>query len=478
MIPMSHRSRAARLSLARGAALLLGLGMLGGCAAFSQDGGLDRVSAITRARMAVSAQPIRTVEAAAAVKEEVKRLLAQPLSVDGAVKIAVLNNRGLQAALAELGVAEADLVQAGRLHNPGFAFARLSGGGEREYERQFIFDLMGLLTLSTRGEIERRRFEATQLRVANAILDLAQRTRQAYFAAVASQETVVAQEKTNQATQAAAELAARMAEVGNFSRQRQQREQLMHAEASADLARARQNAASERERLTRLLGLSAAARHFTLPGRLPELPAAPLAEKDLLQKALDSRLDLAVAKHEIVGLAKNLGLTRATRFINVLETSYLNNTGSHPMRGYEIELSLPIFDMGQARSAKAEALYSQALHRVAELGVNAESEVRDAYLAYRTAYDLAHHYDDEIVPLSQRIAEESLLRYNGMLIGIWDLLADTRRQLASVNAAIQAKKDFWLAESNLQMAMNGGGAGGVRLSAGMAALAVDAGAGH
>ena len=469
-----------RIPDARLPAALLILGLLGGCASFSPDGGLDKVSALTQERMAVTPRPIRTDRDATQVADEVKRLLAEPLNADSAVKIAILNNRGLQADLAGLGIAEADVVQAGRLRNPVMSFGRTEGGGVREYERKFLFDLMGLLTLSTRSEIERRRFEVAQTRVANATLDLAQSTRQAFFSAVAAQEAAKYQEEAMTATQAGAELAKRMADVGNFSRLRQQREQLLYAESTAELARTRQNATRERERLTRLLGLSGVQRHFTLPKRLPDLPANPIPEGNVVQQAMDSRLDMRMAKTEITGLAKSLGLTRSTRFVNVLEASYLNNnaTGEPHQRGYEIELSLPICDWGQARTAKAESLYTQAMHRVAEMVVNAESEVRDAYGAYRTAHDLARHYQDEIVPLRKRISEENLLRYNGMLIGVWDLLADARQQVAGVNAAIQAKKDFWLAESNLQMALNGSGAGSVGMTGAGAAMTAEAGGGH
>jgi hypothetical protein len=165
-----------------------------------------------------------------------------------------------------------------------------------------------------------------------------------------------------------------------------------------------------------------------------------MEEKAVLQRAMDGRLDLDVAKRELDGLAKSLGLVKATRFVNVLEVSYLNNnvSGQPHARGYEIELSLPIFDWGGARTIKAEALYTQAMHRVAELAVNAESEVRDAYAGYRATHELAASYRDEIVPLRKSLSEEALLRYNGMLIGVWDLLADTRSQVAAVNAAIQA----------------------------------------
>lgn len=97
----------------------------------------------------------------------------------------------------------------------------------------------------------------------------------------------------------------------------------------------------------------------------------------------------------------------------------------------------------------------QAVERAAEAAVNARSEVREAYNYYRTTYDIARHYRDEIVPLNKRIADENLFRYNGMLIGVFELLADARAQIASVNSYIESLRDFWIAQSDLQMALIG-----------------------
>jgi outer membrane protein TolC len=156
--------------------------------------------------------------------------------------------------------------------------------------------------------------------------------------------------------------------------------------------------------------------------------------------------------------AKSLGLTKATGFINVLHAGYANTseTGEARKNGYEIELELPLFDFGTTRVTRAESLYRQAMQRTAEVAVNARSQVREAYSAYRTSYDIAKHYREEIVPLRKKIAEENLLRYNGMLIGIFELLADARDQVASVTASVEATRDFWLAETNLRTALTSG----------------------
>jgi len=141
----------------------------------------------------------------------------------------------------------------------------------------------------------------------------------------------------------------------------------------------------------------------------------------------------------------------------VLEAGYANKsqTGEPRKNGYEIELELPLFDFGSTRAARAEATYMQAVHRTAEVAVNARSEVRESYSAYRSAYELARHYRDEVVPLRKRISDENMLRYNGMLASVFELLADARDQVGSVTAAIEALRDHWVAETNLRSVLTG-----------------------
>jgi outer membrane protein TolC len=433
--------------------------VLGGCATFSQDGGLDAVSGLTRERTGQTVQRTSSVEAEASVQSKLKQLLANPLTPDSAVEIALLNNKGLQASFAELGVAEADLVHAGRMRNPGFSFGRLRGGDDVEIDRSIMFDLVGLLTMPIRTGIEQRRFEQAKLQAAAQAVQLAADTRRAYFNAISAAQTAQYMEQVQDAAEAGAELARRMARIGNWSKLDQAREQAFYAEATAQVARARHNAVAAREQLTRLLGVWGQDAAFKLPERLPDLPKAPDDDANVESLAIAQRLDIQMAKRDTEATANALGLSRATRFINVLEAGYANKnqTGLPRQNGYTISLELPLFDWGDARTAKAEALYMQSVHRTADVAVRARSEVREAYSAYRTSYDVAKHYRDEVVPLRKKISDEVLLRYNGMLTGVFELLADARDQVNSVNAAIEAQRDFWIAETNLQSAINGNG---------------------
>ena len=435
----------------------LALFVLGGCATVSNDAGFGPVEQTAKDRLGKDVKWARSDADRDATDKRVAKLLEQPLSADDAVQIALLNNKGLQASFSELGISEADRVQAGRLPNPGFSFGRLTQGSSVEIDRSIQFNLARLLMLPTINQIESRRFEQTRGAVALSVLSLASETRKAYYLAVAADETGRYMLQVQTAAEAGAELARRQTQAGNWNKLQQAREQSFYADAALNQARSQLVITVARERLTRLMGLWGQQTQFRLPERLPDLPKAPNDLPDIEQTAMAQRMDVQAAKLGTEQVAKNLGLTRATRFINVLEAGAVRNSynDAPTQRGYTISVELPLFDWGSARVAKAEAVYMQAVNRTAETAVNARSQVRGAYANYQTSYDIARHFRDEIVPLQRRISEENQLRYNGMLIGVFELLADARSQITSVNGYIEALRDFWLAQADLDMALIG-----------------------
>jgi outer membrane protein TolC len=310
------------------------------------------------------------------------------------------------------------------------------------------------------------------------MLALAADTRKAWVAAVAAEQSVRYMGQVREAADASAELARRMARAGNWNKLQQAREQGFYADAALGLARAERLRDATRERLTRLMGLWGERAQFRLPERLPDLPEAPLDMPDVERRAIAQRLDVQAARLGVEQTAKNLGLTRATRFVDVLELGAVRNSSNEAptQRGWEVSFELPLFDWSGARIARAEAIYMQSLNRAAAIAIDARSEVREAYRAYRSTFDIARHQRDEIVPIRQRIAEENLLRYNGMLIGVFELLADARAQVASVNGYIDALRDFWVAQADLDLAMVG--KPGLAMPAAGAAPPVAAGGGH
>ncbi|MEP6874861.1 MAG: TolC family protein, partial [Burkholderiales bacterium] len=348
---------------------------LAGCASFSQDGGFAAVEQLTKERVGQTPTYQRTIGQADSARACVADLLKQPLTAGSAVEIALLNNRDLQASYAELGIAESDLVRAGRLANPSFSFGRLSGGGAVEIDRAVLFDVLGLFTMPLARQVEQRRFEQTQLQAAYDTVGVAGEARKAFFEAVTAQQLVGYFGQVKEAADASNELARRMAAAGNFNKLAQMREQSFYADATAQLARARHQAVASRERLTRVLALGEDQLAFKLPERLPDLPKSPAEPKDAEQTAMDKRLDVLMARRATESTATSLGLTKTTRFINVLHAGYQNqsNTGETRKNGYEVELELPLFDFGSARVARAEATYMQSVNRTAQVAINARS---------------------------------------------------------------------------------------------------------
>ena len=431
--------------------------VLAGCTSLSEDGRFSAVEQAVKERTGAETKWTRSDDEANTVRGRVKELLARPLGPTEAVQIALLNNPGLQAGYAEVGIAEADLVQASRWRGPTFSYARLRRGGETEIDRGVFFDVLGLLTIPLSTRASESRLQATQNRAAAQALRLALDTRKAWFQAVAAQEGARYMAQVKESAETSAELARRMAAAGNFPKLTHAREQAFYAETTAQLARTRHNATAARERLARLMGLWGEELAFELPERLPDLPKSVREGGDLEARAIAQRLDVQGARQDADSLAQALGLTKVTRFVSLLEVGVLSNseTGQPRQRGWEVEVGLPIFDFGGARVARAERLYMQAANRTVEAAIEARSEVREAYSSYRTSFDVAKHYRDEIVPLRRRISEEVLLRYNGMLMSVFELLADSREQLAAVNGYIESLRDFWIAESDLQMALTG-----------------------
>lgn len=449
-----------------------GTALLGGCAGFSTDAGMGAIQNATYADIGKDVTKIGDDQTALTAKARVDQLLRKPLTADAAVQVALLNNRGLQAAFNELGMAEAQMVAASLPPNPRFGISKLSGRFEVEIERQIVGSLLALATLPARAEIARDRFQTAQMRAAEAVLKLAADTRRQYYRAAAANAQVTFYQEAKASADAASELLKRLGESGGVNKIDQAREFAFEAELSVQLAQARQQQRQERERLIRQLGLWGDDLTFRV-GSLPPLPRLQ-SVKAIEAETLRKRVDLRIARAELDTLAKSLGLTQATRFVNDIDllgrrtydrSRSVNDHGhvereSSRSRTLELEIDIPIYDFGQSKVALAEQTYMQAANRLAEKAVNIRSEAREAYTAYRAHYDITRQYQTNVLPLRRIIQEQSLLQYSGMLNDVTDLIADARSRILSNVAAINARRDFWIAHTDFKHALIGGGSGG------------------
>ncbi len=478
------RPPVARSGFRAAAAILFSSLLLSGCATFSPDAGMGVVAGVAGETIKKDVISIKTQEDAQRADLAVKDLLKRTLTVDDAVQIALLSNRGLQASYNELALAEADLLADSLPPNPTFSISRISGSGAVEIERRVAGDILALATLPFRTEIARQRFQKAQLRAAEETLRTAADVRRTYYRAVAANELVGLLTDAKSTAEATARLAGKLGETGSLNKLDQAREQVFYAETTADLATMRQEATTSRERLIRLLGLWDGDIGIKLPQRLPALPRRPLSLPGIEVDAVTHRIDLQIARIELASLAKSLNLTQASRFVTMLDVAGIDRKTRDPEgapfreRGFDIQFQIPIYDGGEIQIRQAAETYNQSFNLLTERAVNVRSEARDAFRVYRSTYDIAGHYQREVLPLRKIISEEMQLRFSSMQVDVFALLTEARQRIAALRAGIEAKRDFWLAQSDLQTAVNGGGGGEAQSQFKPSATAQASGGGH
>jgi outer membrane protein TolC len=438
------------------------LAVLTGCASVNIDQSIDRANTETKSVSGAPAHLLRTVEAKTARDRQVAELLKSPLSQQAAVQLAIINSPALQTMLAERWGDMAQAAQGGRISNPMLSLERVRFLDELEFGRILAFGLLDLLTLPQRNKIATARIAQAELQMTADVVTLVTQVRMAWVAAVAANESAMYSQLVYESAQASAELAKRMQSVGNFNRLQRVRQQAFYADASLQLLSSQQAATAARESLIRLLGLKdSQINALVLPERLPDSPKTFLTP-DAVSKALSNqRLDVRMAQSQLDAASKSQGLTLLTSLTDIelgVRRDTVKDTvegTSNPRKGYEIAIRLPIFDWGDAQRASMNAMTLAAANRLEATLTSAGSDLRESYAAYRTAYDASRQYRDEVLPLSKVIGDENGLRYNGMFIGVFELLADHRTQINTVKAAIAAQQQFWQADAALQATLLG-----------------------
>ena len=436
--------------------------VLAGCASVDIDQAIAQTNRATQDFTQGQLMLGRTAPQRLARQQLAEQLIAKPLSMDDAVQLGLANSPAVQSLLAQGWADMAAADQAGRIANPVFTFERIRFQDELELGRLLSIGLLDLLTWPQRQAVSRNQVAQANVQLSARVVEQVSGIRQAWVRAVTARQLLRYAEQVNQAAQASAELARRMQQAGNFTKLQRARQHLFYADAAAQLASARHAATAAREELVRELGLDdAQAALLRLPERLPELPQEPRAAVDVGAAALQQRLDVQLARLQLDIAGKAQGLELLNSLVDVelggrRDTVFDNAAGERTHRkGYELAIRLPVFDWGGAQRAAMNAASLAAANRHDGVVRAATSHVRESYSAYRTAYDLARHYRDEIVPLRKTISEENVLRYNGMLIGVFELLADTRDQIAGVVASINAQQQYWLADVALSSSVIG-----------------------
>jgi cobalt-zinc-cadmium efflux system outer membrane protein len=432
--------------------------LLTGCATFDQRAGFPDVSAAVEARSGKRVVWNLGTELDAQVAQEVHALLQDTLSADAAIQVALLNNRALQALYAEMGVAQADLVQAGLLRNPVFdgAVRVLLNGGPLALEFNAALDFLDIFYLPLRKRIAAARFADAKLQVTGAVLDFAATVRAAFYRHQANEQRLELEQAIAQGLAVSLEVARRLHAAGNITDLALARERALVEETKLRLRAAESAVRQSREQLNALLGLWGQETAWHIDRRLPDLPQQPLLFEALERRALRQSLDLASARQRLIVAGEQLGASRATALV---PESSLGGGGEREEGGWEVgpvfEFPIPLFDQGQARIGRAAAELRRAQQEYYALGVQIRSTVRAVQERLQGAQDRALYYRDILLPLRERIVNETQLQYNAMQLGVFDLLRAREQQIQAAVAYIETLLDYWLAHTDLGQMLSG-----------------------
>jgi cobalt-zinc-cadmium efflux system outer membrane protein len=435
---------------------------LAGCATIVPKPGFETVSDLVSERSpgrAIAWNQGTPEDQAAA--QRVQELLAQELTVDAAIQVALLENRTLQAVYEQLGIAQADLVQAGLLENPILAAdvrfptaeAAFVGAG-----MGLVQEFISILQIPLKKRVAEAAFEEAKLTASAAVIDLVLAVKRAFYRLQGAEQLLELRRTVVEASGLSADVARRQHEAGNITDLELANETALFEQARADLARTETEVAEDREELTALMGLWGTATRWRIAPRLPELPREAIAPEGLETRAVSQRLDLAAARQRIQGMLLSRDLTAWFRLIPTAglgvaaEREVDNGVWSV---GPAVELPLPIFDQGQAALANRSAQVRQRQHQHAALAVAIRSQVRRTWTRMEQARALAVHYWDVLLPLRVKVLQQTQLEYNAMLTGVFQLLTAKRDEIDAGRGYIEALRDYWIAHTDLESALGG-----------------------
>ena len=441
------------------AVISAGIVSFAGCASLKPRESYPEVQQLVSDRIAKHVEWYGDTDASRAVNDQLHEMLAKPLTADDAVQIGLLNNRHLQATYEELGIAQADLVQAGLLKNPVFSgdLKFSTAGGGTKIELAVIDDFLDVLYIPMRKSIATTALEGAKVKVALAVMDLASEVRSTFYALQAAEQVLEMRRTVIKTSEASYELAQRLHEAGNNTKLDLASEQALYEESKLNLATAEAEAIDLREHLTALLGLWGSQTEFAVTSHLPDLPAEELPAAGLERRAIAQSLDLKLARGEVAIAEKRLGITKPLGVLSELELGAAaeRDPGSGWGVGPAFALPIPIFSQGQPAVAIAAAQLRQAEQGYFALAVDIRSGVRSAYKHMSAARQRAEYYSKVIIPLRQSIVEESQKRYNGMFISAFQLLQAKRDEIEAAKDYIEALRDYWFARAELDQILAG-----------------------
>lgn len=432
---------------------------LTGCASVDLGAGFPDVSAAVAERSGTTIVWNRGTELDREAEEKLRALRQRKLTPDDGVQIAMLNNRDLQAIYLELGVAQADLVQAGLFRNPILdAAVQFPLSGIRpDIQLGVVMSFLDAFYVPLRKRVAAAQFEEAKLRVTGAVLDFAVQVRAAFYEYQANEQMLELRRSIVQALTASFDVSRRLHDAGNITDLDLARDRALMEASKLALRSAEVAARQSREQLNSLMGVWGEETGWEIDGRLPDIPQEALPGPAIERTALTRSLDLSQARQRIIIAGQQLGYDKATALIPSMD--FGASAERDPEEGWRIgpvlSIPIPLFDQGQARVGRAVAELRRAQQEYYALAVRVRATARALQERMRGAQDRALYYRDIVMPLRERIVNEAQLQYNAMQIGVFQLLREREQQIEAGVAYVEAVREYWLARADLEQMSNG-----------------------
>jgi cobalt-zinc-cadmium efflux system outer membrane protein len=437
----------------------LATALVAGCVSTNPDRAFLDVQDTVASRTGMNLNWIRDEPANEQVVQCVKAILEKELTVDSVVQVALLNNRALQATFEEIGISQADLVQAGMLKNPTLgASARFpdTAPSSTNLEFSLVSDLVDLMLRPLRLRLATQQLEQTKLRVSDQVLDLIAEVKAAFYTVQARDQLMGRLAVIVEADEAAAKLAKAQYDAGNINELDLTNQQTRYNETRIEQERARLQERRDHEALNRLMGTSGAG--WTIAAQLPDIPSEEFPLDQMEALALAQRLDLAAMNQQVAMLGSALSAKKKTRLLPA-EINVGFGAEREPdkvwLKGPRVELNVPVFDRGQGKVASLEAQLRQAQRLTEALTNLIRSEVNEANAALAANRAVTEVYQKGLYPQRARILALTLEQYNYMLKGAYDLLLARQQQANTELSYIEAWRDYWIARGQLERAVGG-----------------------
>jgi cobalt-zinc-cadmium efflux system outer membrane protein len=431
-----------------------------GCAGVPKEAGFKDVKGLVGQRVDYNLHWNQGTEADREAEKAIEALLKDTLTPETAVQIALLNNPNLQIIYEELGITQADVVEAGLLENP-VLFGRVRFPNKSEESNNYEFEItqnfLNILMLPARKKLSAIRFEQVKLQVAYEVVQLVTEVRKSYFATLGARQI---RDLRNEITSAAGnsfELARRLHAAGNISDLQLAIENAHFEQSRLELANSETALLDAREQLTRLMGLWGDRIAWHLPEQLPDMPAHEIPLAHLESMAIENRLDLAAEKNAVEALAQALDITVDWRWVGHVEVgiSTERETDRTWVTGPSLAIELPIFNQRQADIARLEAQLRRSQKRLTAQAIEIRSEVRSLRNRLIMQRNLIEHYRRTVLPLREQIVGLTLKKYNYMLAGAFELLMAKKQEFEAYQKYLEALRDYWIIRADMQRSLGG-----------------------